>query len=275
VGRSGFVQVYLIEASAATRDSLVDAYREALSEQALVIKCPAYNDHVIVLAEAPAGTGNVEVATRLRQLRDPNRDSRRLLLGESRPTLIDRTSRAYGEALRALVAARSLPRYAATYRPSSLDLTQLLGADARRWAAQFLRPMFQLPPGSRTMTAAIVTDALLFGTAEAARMTGVHRNTVTSHLKEVGRRMELDLGRYPARAALVLALNLDRRGAQCPARAAHQHDPQAPGALRTAVVRPEAADPAQGRRLRGHARTAHPRRPEDRGLRRRGGAVTR
>jgi sugar diacid utilization regulator len=141
-------------------------------------------------------------------LRDAGRDSRRLLLGESRPTLIDRTSRAYGEALRALVAARSLPRYAATYRPSSLDLTQVLGTEARRWAAQFLRPMFQLPPGSRTVTAGIVADALLFGTGEAARMTGVHRNTVTSHLKEVRRRMELDLGRYPDRAALVLALKL-------------------------------------------------------------------
>jgi len=58
------------------------------------------------------------------------------------------------------------------------------------------------------VTAGIVADALLFGTGEAARMTGVHRNTVASHLKEVGRWMELDLGRYPARAALVLALNL-------------------------------------------------------------------
>ncbi|WP_327357836.1 hypothetical protein [Streptomyces sp. NBC_01304] len=202
------VQIYLLQGPRRDRDALAARCHRELGHQCLVIKCPAYVDHLIIVAPIPE-VGHTQHVLHTLQTLTKSPQWRNCLLSESRAVPIARTAWAYGEALRALAAARSLPGRTAT-APGTLSLTQVLTDDARQWAAQFLRPLFDLPPDQRQSVASLVGNALAFGPGEAARMASpvVHRNTAIAHRRDTAARLGVELGSLGDCAVLALALEL-------------------------------------------------------------------
>ncbi|MYR90293.1 PucR family transcriptional regulator, partial [Streptomyces sp. SID685] len=99
-------RVYVIEGTAAERDRLADECGTATSGGALVVRCPAMDEHVIVLGAA------TEVEERLRSLVAVRPGT---YLGGSPRQRLALTATAYGQAVTALAVARFSPERAAVY----------------------------------------------------------------------------------------------------------------------------------------------------------------
>ncbi|MFJ8042211.1 helix-turn-helix domain-containing protein [Kitasatospora sp. NPDC096147] len=225
-------RVYVLEGPAPERDGLARRCREALGDRALVVRCPAYDQHLIVVAPLhadPAGTagpagdrdgaghaygrdgadgwegldGWDRVGLTLREF-VAGRPDRALGGSGRRPPA--HTAGCYGDATRALAVARLRPDRAALYAAES-RLGQLLDPwGAARWATGVLRPLHELPLNGRDQLLGTLHLGLEFPAVSAGRILGVSRNTVRARIDRAADRLGLDLDGVTGRTVLHLAL---------------------------------------------------------------------
>ncbi|WP_425586621.1 helix-turn-helix domain-containing protein [Streptomyces ziwulingensis] len=219
--------VHVLESHPSRRDRLAEECREATRERALVVRCPAVDGHVIVVAphESEGET--------LRSLVGRTPD---VYLGGSAPHSLAQTAAAYGQAASALAVARVRPGRTAVYaertRPEGLmDPVALDGFTAR-----LLRPLDTLPHHTRAELLATTRLGLEFTAVNAAKILGVSRNTVRARMDRVERLLRTDFADLTARAAVHVALNAEAGLRRRPGPGAP--DEPAPGRFTDLLTRP-------------------------------------
>jgi hypothetical protein len=202
-------RVYLVDTGADDRDRTGEALLGVVAGQALVVRCPANENRLIVLAPVgphcpldPSGWCPTGLALRRMVAERPDHS-----IGGSTTVELARTADAYREAANALAVARRLPRRHALYQQQT-TLAQLLDGAARRWTEELLRPVLELPRELREEVVETARLALAFSHAETGRMLDVHRNTVARRLERGVRALGMDWGSFQDRALLDLALQL-------------------------------------------------------------------
>ncbi|WP_217254817.1 helix-turn-helix domain-containing protein [Streptomyces sp. AC602_WCS936] len=190
--------VYVVECGAGERDRLAEECLSATGDRALVVRCPAMDGHVIVLA--PRDTAGQELRSLVGRL--PG-----VFLGGSARQSLARTATAYGQAVSALAVARYRPQQAAVYaertRPERLmDPAALYG-----WTAHLLRPLDALPHHTRAELLATTRLGLEFTAVNTAKILGVSRNTVRARMDRVEGLLRTDFADLAVRATVHLAVN--------------------------------------------------------------------
>ncbi|MCS0604803.1 helix-turn-helix domain-containing protein [Streptomyces sp. LP11] len=206
-------RVYVVECASAERDRFADACVEATEGLALVVRCPAVDQHVIVVGPARA------VGERLRALVAGRPET---FLGGSLRQRLALTATAYTQAVTALAVARFHPARSAVYAERTRPERLMDPAALRAWSAVLLRPLDGLPHQVRAELLATTRLGLEFTAVSAAKVLGVSRNTVRARMDRVAVLVGADLASPAVRAALRLALNTE--AAHGPA------DPDGPGA---------------------------------------------
>ncbi|WP_225848610.1 helix-turn-helix domain-containing protein [Streptomyces sp. HPF1205] len=199
------VRVYVIEGPRAQRDAVADAVAEA-AQDAWVVPCPVYADHMMVLVSAGPGdhtTDSPPQGAWLPSVADACR------IGVSEAVPLRDTATGYAQAFHALAAARHRTERQASFAGSP-DLTLTIGPDAAAWAGAFLAPLrahrarrSQDPDSAELLATA--TSWLHFASRAAVHLK-IHRNTLTTRLALVQELLGLDLNRLADQAALDLAL---------------------------------------------------------------------
>ncbi|MER5794427.1 helix-turn-helix domain-containing protein [Streptomyces sp. NPDC001980] len=190
--------VYIVEGHPAERDGLAEDCLVVTRGQALVVRCPAMDGHVIVLSPVPATT------ERLRSLVDGRPGT---FLGGSVRQSLAQTSTAYGQAVSALAVAHFRPDQAAVYAERTHP-ERLMDPDAlHAWSAAVLRPLDTLPHHTRAELLATTRLGLEFTAVSAAKVLGVSRNTVRARMDRVEALLGVDFSDLTVRAAAHLALN--------------------------------------------------------------------
>ncbi|ANP56806.1 hypothetical protein J2Z21_000188 [Streptomyces griseochromogenes] len=193
-------RVYVVEGSPAERDALAEACADAVDGQALVVRCPAMDGHVIVVSPAPAAQD------RLRSLVDGRPG---VFLGGSLRQRLTRTATAYGQAISALAVARFRPDQTAVYAERTHPQRLMDPVALRAWSAGVLRPLDALPHHIRAELLATTRLGLEFTAVSAARVLGVSRNTVRARMDRVEALLGSDFSDLTTRAAAHLALNTE------------------------------------------------------------------
>lgn len=205
------VVVCVLETARGERREVAEACEELLAGRALVVRCPADDGHVIVVA--PVG-GGAEAALRGFVA---GRDGVFLGVGARHP--LSRVAAGYDDAVRSLAAARLMPGrvagHAARVRPADV----LDAGAAAAWAAEYLRPLEAVPAQDRYQLTATVRLGLEFTAVNAAGLLGISRNTVRARMDRAAGLLGVDLGDVRARAALDLALRFQDREEGDPGRA--------------------------------------------------------
>ncbi|MEU3513480.1 helix-turn-helix domain-containing protein [Streptomyces longwoodensis] len=205
--------VYVLETGPGDRDRLAEECRTATGERALVVRCPAVDAHVIVLA--PHDAAGARLRTLLR--RRPG-----TYLGGSARQSLARTATAYGQAVSALAVARFRPGRSAVHAERTHPERLMDPAALRAWTARLLRPLDTLAHHTRAELLATTRLGLEFTAISAAKVLGVSRNTVRARMDRVEGLLHADFTDLTVRAAVHLALtaHLARTGDEPPA-AAH------------------------------------------------------
>ncbi|MFF8595123.1 helix-turn-helix domain-containing protein [Streptomyces sp. NPDC015220] len=202
--------VYVVETHRDERERLTAECLAATGHRALVVRCPAVDGHVIVVAPAD-GAG--------RALRSLVGERPHTYLGGSTRQGLARTATAYGQAVSALALARVRPDGTAVYaertHPERLMDTEAL----RAWSVRLLRPLDTLPHHTRAELVATTRLGLEFTAVSAARILGVSRNTVRARMERTERLLGTDFSHLTVRAAVHLALNTQAGLAPAPAAA--------------------------------------------------------
>ncbi|MFJ9833141.1 helix-turn-helix domain-containing protein [Streptomyces sp. NPDC101169] len=224
-------RVYVVESAPAERDALADACADATEGQALVVRCPAMDGHVIVVSPEPTA------GQRLRSLLDGRSG---IFLGGSLRQRLARTATAYGQAVSALAVARCRPDRTAVYAERTHPERLMDPAALHAWSAGVLRPLDTLPHHTRAELLATTRLGLEFTAVAAAKVLGVSRNTVRARMDRVETLTGMDFSGLSTRAVVRLALNSEAArgpydpGGTAPAPAAGDRlgDLLAPPALR-------------------------------------------
>ncbi|WP_330258122.1 helix-turn-helix domain-containing protein [Streptomyces murinus] len=193
-------RVYVIEGTAAERDRLADECGAATSGGALVVRCPAMDEHVIVLGPA------TEVEERLRSLVAVRPGT---YLGGSPRQRLALTATAYGQAVTALAVARFSPERTAVYAERTRPARLMDPAALHAWSAAVLRPLDTLPYHVRAELLATTRLGLEFTAVSTAKVLGVSRNTVRARMDRVAALMGADFSALAVRAAAHIALNTE------------------------------------------------------------------
>ncbi|MFI5687969.1 helix-turn-helix domain-containing protein [Streptomyces sp. NPDC051636] len=201
-------RVYVVEGSPEDRDRLADACLDATSGQALVVRCPAMDGHVIVVS--PADTAG----ERLRSLVGGRPGA---YLGGSLRQGLEQTAGSYGQAISALAVARFRPDHAAVYAERTHPERLMDPAALHAWSADVLRALDTLPHHTRAELLATTRLGLEFTAVNAARVLGVSRNTVRARMDRVEGLLGTDFSDLTVRAVAHLALNTQAVRAQAPA----------------------------------------------------------
>ncbi|MEV0643110.1 helix-turn-helix domain-containing protein [Streptomyces sp. NPDC050619] len=191
--------VYVLEGDAEERDRLAEECLDATHEQALVVRCPAREEHVIVVTPGEAA------GQALRSLLDRNPGT---FLGGSFRQSLARTAIAYGQAVSALAVARFRPDKAAVYAERTHPERLMDPAALRDWTGRVLRPLDTLPPHTRAELLATTRLGLEFTAVSAAKVLGVSRNTVRARMERVERLLRAEFSDLTVRAVAHLALNI-------------------------------------------------------------------
>ncbi|MFB7734977.1 helix-turn-helix domain-containing protein [Streptomyces sp. NPDC056112] len=190
--------VYVVETRRDERHRLAAECLDATGERALVVLCPAVDEHVIVLAPLETDGRNLRSLVGARE---------RTFLGGSTRHGLARTATAYGQAVSALAVARFRPEGAAVYAERSHP-ERLMDPEAlRAWSARLLRPLDTLAHHTRAELLATTRLGLEFTAVSAAKVLGVSRNTVRARMERVEGLVGADFGSLTDRAAVHLALN--------------------------------------------------------------------
>ncbi|MFR9795646.1 helix-turn-helix domain-containing protein [Streptomyces sp. MS06] len=221
-------RVYVVESPPEDRDRAAEECREALREQALVVRCPAIDAHVIVVAPA-ADTGSA--------LRDLVGRRPGAYLGGSTRQGLARTATAYGQAASALAVARFRPDRTAVYAERTRPERLMDPAALAAWATRLLGPLDVLPHHTAAELLATTRLGLEFTAVNAAKVLGVSRNTVRARMARTESLLHADFTDLGCRAMVHLALNTQvalRAGAKTTAAAGSRPgDLLAGSALRT------------------------------------------
>ncbi|WP_326779188.1 helix-turn-helix domain-containing protein [Streptomyces sp. NBC_01445] len=237
-------RIVITDCAQAPRDTVLAEMEKHLDGWALSVRCPAYPQHIISVL--PVQPGRKDSCERVRQLLESFQNSR-VSAGGSLPHPLRDIAAAYGEALDALLhaAQRAEPMVVtATRTPALAEI--LPAAPARAWASNLLRPILTMQGGQEVLHSLGV--ALEFKTTAAARIIGVHRNTLHRRISKafagIGCRPDRTLDR------VVVSLALQIIGAHGPdlsgQHTATLHDVlsgQAVSAWAAKFLRPLAADP--------------------------------
>ncbi|MFF6807111.1 helix-turn-helix domain-containing protein [Streptomyces sp. NPDC012616] len=190
--------VYVVESSPEERDSLAEACLAATHEEALVVRCPAMDGHVIVVVPDDA------VGPELRALCGGRFEA--FLGGSARQSLAS-TATAYGQAVSALAVARFRPDRTAAYAERTHP-ERLMDPDVlRTWTTRLLRPLDTLPHHTRAELLATTRLGLEFTAVSAAKVLGVSRNTVRARMERVETLLGADFSDLTVRAVVHLALH--------------------------------------------------------------------
>ncbi|MEU4296323.1 hypothetical protein [Kitasatospora aureofaciens] len=203
-------RVYIAHGPAPDRSRVLAACQDAVGTRAFVTRCLAYEGDVIVITplNTPAGspaTGWDLTGMRLRHLLEPLPDWH---LGGSGISSLDHVAQAYRDASNALLSARYTAERAALYS-SDIRLASVVGPGAASWAATFLAPLLAQPAGRAEQLVDTVRLGLVFNHSAAAKMIPTGRNVVAKRMRYVGTLLGLNLNRFPDRAALDLALEIN------------------------------------------------------------------
>ncbi|MGW4319549.1 helix-turn-helix domain-containing protein [Streptomyces sp. NPDC004684] len=202
--------VYVVEVHPDERERLTAECLAATGRQALVVRCPAVDGHVIVVA--PAET----VGRTLRSLVGARPHT--YLGGSTRHTLA-RTATAYGQAVSALALARVRPDGTAVYAERTHPERLMDPGALRAWSGRLLRPLDALPHHTRAELVATTRLGLEFTAVSTAQILGVSRNTVRARMERVERFLSADFSQLTVRAAVHLALNTEAVHGPAPAAA--------------------------------------------------------
>ncbi|MDT9695221.1 helix-turn-helix domain-containing protein [Streptomyces sp. P17] len=190
--------VYVVESRPEERDRLAEECLDATGEQALVVRCPAMDEHVIVVTPREAA------ASALRSLIGPRP---RVFLGGSARHSLARTATAYGQAVSALAVAHFRPDKAAVYAERTHPERLMGPAALHGWTARLLGPLGRLPHHTHAELLATTRLGLEFTAVSAAKVLGVSRNTVRARMERVEALLGTDFSDLTARAVVHLALN--------------------------------------------------------------------
>ncbi|MBF8184553.1 helix-turn-helix domain-containing protein [Nonomuraea sp. K274] len=195
------VRVHLLRCPPQDRVRLADTYQDELGYhgRGLMVRCPVYDDHLICLVPEDEAQEHGDLSALVSAL---VRDNPGYELGISVPHPLAATAEAYDQARHALAVARQLPGRVATYQGHASLARVLPRRPALAWAGATLRPIGSAP----RLTHDVARLALAFPRSGVARLLGISRNTVTSHLRQVEQALGLDLHRAHDRAELALAL---------------------------------------------------------------------
>ncbi|WFB82199.1 MULTISPECIES: helix-turn-helix domain-containing protein [Streptomyces] len=199
--------VYVVESDPRERDRLAEECLSAAGERALVVRCPAMNGHVIVLA--PRDTAGRELRTLVRGL--PG-----VFLGGSSRQSLARTAAAYGQAVSALAVARYRPEQTAVYAERTRPERLMDPAALRDWTARVLDPLDSLPHHTRAELLGTTRLGLEFTAVATAKILGVSRNTVRARMDRVESLLRTDFTGLTVRAVVHLALNAEAGLAETP-----------------------------------------------------------
>ncbi|WSQ14512.1 helix-turn-helix domain-containing protein [Streptomyces sp. NBC_01231] len=200
--------VYVLEGDAGDRDRLADECLDATHEQALVVRCPAVDQHVIVVAPGEFAAG----ALRSLAARTPD-----TFLGGSVRQSLARTATAYGQAVSALAVARFRPEKSAVYAERTHPERLMDPAGLHHWSSRVLRPLDTLPHHTRAELLATTRLGLEFTAVSAAKVLGVSRNTVRARMERVEGLLATDFSELTVRAVAHLALNTQVGFSEAPA----------------------------------------------------------
>lgn len=200
--------VHVVEGIAEERDRLAEECIDVTGERALVVLCPAVDEHVIVVTPGEAE------ARQLRSLIGPRP---RTFLGGSARHSLARTATAYGQAVSALAVAHFRPDKAAVYAERTHPERLIDPAALRGWTDRLLRPLDTLPHHTRAELLATTRLGLEFTAVSAAKVLGVSRNTVRARMERVEGLLRADFADLTARAVVHLALNIQVSLADAPA----------------------------------------------------------
>ncbi|QEU84158.1 helix-turn-helix domain-containing protein [Streptomyces viridosporus] len=190
--------VYVVESDPGRRDRLAEECLNATQEEALVVRCPAMDGHVIVVSPREATAGE------LRSLVGRHPDT---FLGGSARQSLARTATAYGQAVSALAVARFRTDKTAVYAERTHPERLIDPGALRSWTAQLLRPLDALPHHTRAELLATTRLGLEFTAVSAAKVLGVSRNTVRARMERVETMLGADFDDLTARAVVHLALH--------------------------------------------------------------------
>ncbi|MFJ8052698.1 helix-turn-helix domain-containing protein [Streptomyces luteogriseus] len=190
--------VYVVESAPALRDRIAEECLDSTRENALVVRCPAMDGHVIVVSPREA-TGDV-----LRSLVGRHPD---LFLGGSVRQSLARTATAYGQAVSALAVAHFRPDKTAVYAERTHPERLMDPVALRGWTSRVLRPLDSLPHHTRAELLATNRLGLEFTAVNAAKVLGVSRNTVRARMERVESLLGTDFADLTVRAVVHLALN--------------------------------------------------------------------
>ncbi|GGW97351.1 DNA-binding protein [Streptomyces malachitofuscus] len=190
--------VYVVESAPDRRERLVAECLDTTREEALVVRCPAMDGHVIVVS--PRET----TASDLRSLvgRHPG-----TFLGGSVWQSLARTATAYGQAVSALAVARFRADKTAVYAERTHPERLMEPAALRGWAARVLRPLDALAHHTRAELLATTRLGLEFTAVNTAKILGVSRNTVRARMERVETMLGVDFDDVTTRAVVHLALH--------------------------------------------------------------------
>jgi sugar diacid utilization regulator len=191
--------VYVVEGTAEERDRLAEECLSVTGERALVVRCPAMDQHVILVIPGD---------TAAEQLRSLIRRHPRTFLGGSARQSLARIATAYGQAVSALAVAHFRPDKSAVYAERTHPERLMDPAALRAWTAHLLRPLDTLPHHTRAELLATTRLGLEFTAVNAAKVLGVSRNTVRARMERLEALLDTDFSSLTARAVVHLALNI-------------------------------------------------------------------
>ncbi|MCF2529705.1 helix-turn-helix domain-containing protein [Yinghuangia soli] len=203
-------RVFIVDCARADRDTVMAEVERSLGDRALAVRCPAYHEHVIVVAPEHGshdGHGGHDAERELRRLRETFSIAN-VAVGGSLAHPIEGIGSAYGEAADALARASHHPERTVITSSRTPSLVDVLPAGpSYAWASRFLHPILSLPrQGAQILEATAM--ALEFRTSAAARIIGVHRNTVARRVTQVCGAVGLDPERTLDRITLSLAIQI-------------------------------------------------------------------
>ncbi|WP_309062357.1 helix-turn-helix domain-containing protein [Streptomyces sp.] len=190
--------VYVVESDPVRRDRLAEECLDTTREEALVVRCPAMDGHVIVVS--PRET----TADTLRSLVGRHPDT---FLGGSARQNLARTATAYGQAVSALAVAHFRADKTAVYAERTHPERLIDPTALRGWTARVLRPLDALPHHTRAELLATTRLGLEFTAVNTAKVLGVSRNTVRARMERVEVMLGTDFDDLTARAVVHLALH--------------------------------------------------------------------
>ncbi|MFJ4189467.1 helix-turn-helix domain-containing protein [Kitasatospora sp. NPDC089509] len=197
-------RVYILESRPLERAQLDEECRRILAGRAIVVQCPVYDEHLIIVAprSCPAEAGDDEVGAALCRL---VAGQRHRYLGGSSIKPLTETGQSYRHALRALANAKLASGRSALYNEQG-RLPELLNQLHPGWASAVLHPLLGQRAADRDVLIQALNLTLQSSVRATAELTGAHRNTVANRVRSAAGILGVDLDSLRDRALTAVAL---------------------------------------------------------------------